>query len=107
MKFVQDRQQRDEQIVTAGAVTTAYQRYYGRPWPLVETASQLDILLNREQPIWLLYAMPASIRASQPEVWGVIERRFTLVRRFPGTLGGGDIYVSSSNDSEGPAGPGR
>ena len=40
--------------------------------------------------------MPNSIRSSQPEVWDVIESKFTVIRAFPGTLGGGTIYVSKS-----------
>ncbi|MGC2108201.1 MAG: glycosyltransferase family 39 protein [Candidatus Korobacteraceae bacterium] len=97
MKFVDERRQAGEQVVTAGVVTTPYQRYYGRSWPRVETRQQLDEL-NHGQTTWLLYAMPTSIRSSQPELWQEIETKFTLVRRFPGTLGGGDIYVSKSRD---------
>ncbi len=94
MRFVLAQRQGDEPIVTAGLVTTPYQRYYGQPWRLMETREELDAVTGGAQSAWLLYAMPGSIRSSQPELWSAIESRFSLVRKFPGTLGGGDIYVS-------------
>jgi mannosyltransferase len=98
IKFVDEHQQPGEQIVTAGIVTSPYQRYYGRQWTLVQTSSQLDAALPGDRTTWLIYTMPNSIRASQPELWGAIQDRFTLVRTFPGTLGGGTIYVTKSKD---------
>jgi mannosyltransferase len=98
MQFVEQQRRGSEQIATAGVVATPCQRYYGRPWPRVETRQQLDELADGGQRTWLLYAMPASIRSSQPQLWADIENKFTLVRKFGGTLGGGDIYVSRSRD---------
>ena len=97
MQFVEQQRKGDEQIITAGVVSTACQHYYRQPWPYVETAAQLEQVIDGNRRTWLLYAMPASIRASQPELWRAIDSNFTVVRRFPGTLGGGDIYVSRSS----------
>jgi mannosyltransferase len=99
MRFLDEQQQPGEQVVTVGAVTTPYQRYYGREWLLVQTRSELDSALLSNHTTWLIYAMPDSIRASEPELWEVIQNKFTLVRAFPGTLGGGAIYVDKSNAS--------
>jgi mannosyltransferase len=98
MKFLEQQQRPGEQVVTVGAVTTPYQRYYGREWPLVQTRSELDSALLGNNTTWLIYAIPGSIRASEPELWEAIQNKFTLVRTFPGTLGGGAIYVDKSND---------
>ena len=98
MRFVEARHGRDEQVVTVGVVTTAFQRYYGRSWPLLETREQLDATLSQNHRTWLVYAMPIYIRASQPAMWDVIESRFTTVRVFPGTLSGGEIFVCQSKD---------
>jgi hypothetical protein len=103
MKFVERQRQPDEPIVTVGVVSTPYQRYYSRPWPLLETRAQLDAVLEQSRNTWLIYAMPISIRASQPEMWEAIQKNFTITRTFPGTLGGGEIYVCKSrNPSEQP-----
>jgi uncharacterized membrane protein len=98
MRFVEGQQRSEEQVVTVGVVTTAFQRYYGRAWPLLETRAQLDAQLTQDRGTWLIYAMPIYIRASQPDVWDAIQSRFTLVRVFPGTLSGGEIFVCKSKD---------
>jgi mannosyltransferase len=98
MRFVEGQQRSEEQVVTVGVVTTAFQRYYGRSWPLLETRAQLDAQLTQDRGTWLIYAMPIYIRASQPDVWDAIQSRFTLVRVFPGTLSGGEIFVCRSKD---------
>ncbi len=98
MRFVDGQQHAEEQVVTVGVVTTAFQRYYGRSWPLLETRAQLDAQLVQDRGTWLIYAMPIYIRASQPDVWDAIQSRFTVVRVFPGTLSGGEIFVCRSKD---------
>jgi len=98
MRFVESQQHSEEQVVTVGVVTTAFQRYYGRSWPLLETRAQLDAQLTQDRGTWLIYAMPIYIRASQPDVWEAIQSRFTVIRIFPGTLSGGEIFVCRSKD---------
>ena len=66
----------------------------------VQTRSELDAALLSNHTTWLIYAMPGSIRASEPELWEAIQSNFALVRAFPGTLGGGAIYVDKSNGSD-------
>ena len=63
MRFVEGQQRPEERVVTVGVVTTAFQRYYGRPWPLLETRTQLDARLTQDRGTWLIYAMPIYIRA--------------------------------------------
>lgn len=98
MKFLDEQQQPGDLVMTAGSLTTPYQRYYHRPWPLIQSHMQLETALLGDHATWLIYSMPNSIRTSQPEVWAIIENRFTVVRAFPGTLGGGTIFVSKSKD---------
>jgi mannosyltransferase len=98
IRFVEGQQRSEEQIVTVGVVTTAFQRYYGRSWSLLATRAQLDEQLTQHRGTWLIYAMPIYIRASQPDIWDAIQNRFTVVRVFPGTLSGGEIFVCRSKD---------
>ena len=107
MKFLDEQQQPGQLVMTVGSVTTPFRRYYGRQWPLVLTRSQLDAALESNHATWLVYAMPNSIRTSQPEVWEAIQSKFTVVRAFPGTLGGGTIYVTKSKDHVESANPPR
>jgi hypothetical protein len=100
LRFVEDQRQEKEEVVTVGEVTTPFQRYYGRSWPLLETRAQLDAVLSRGQVTWLIYTEPIALRAWQPELWGAIQARFTTVRVFPGTLSGGEIFVCKSKDEK-------
>ena len=107
LQFLDEHRRPGELILTAGSVTSPFQRYYGRRWPIALTRGQLETALLAEHPTWMVYAMPNSIRSSQPEVWDVIENRFIVVRAFPGTLGGGTIYISQSKQRGEPATPPR
>lgn len=107
MRFVEDQRRPYEQIVTVGIVTMPYQQYYGRSWPLLETRAQLDATLSRDHATWLIYTMPISIRANYPEIWEAIQTEFKVVRVFPGTLAGGEIYVCKSKDQEDRSTPER
>lgn len=103
MRFVDDQQLPDEQVVTVGIVTTAYQRYYGRTWPLLETPTQLNSVLKQDHATWLIYAMPIAIRATTPELWETMQTKFKVVRVFSGTLSGGEIYVCKSTAKDSSA----
>jgi mannosyltransferase len=107
MKFLDEQHQPGELILTAGSVMVPFQRYYGRRWPIVLTHAQLETALLADHATWLVYAMPNSIRSSQPEVWNVVETRFSVVHAFPGTLGGGTIYVSKSEEHSIATSPAR
>lgn len=100
MRFVEHQRGASESIATAGIVSMPFQQYYGRSWPMIETPEELSRFVKDEHGTWLLYVMPGSIRSSQPELWEGIESRFEVVRKFPGTLGGGEIYVSRVRDSK-------
>jgi len=107
MRFVEEQRRPGEAIVTVGVVTSPYQRYYGRSWPLVETEAQLNAALAGHDPVWLIYTMPVSVRAQSPEIWNTIQTQFTMVRVFPGTLAGGEIYVCKSRSAENEGAPGQ
>jgi mannosyltransferase len=98
MAFVERERQPDEAVVTLGQVTTVYQTYYARKWPLIDSRRQLDALLSSPRRTWLIYAMPIAIRASDPDIWQVVQTNFTIVRVFPGTLSGGELVVCESNE---------
>jgi hypothetical protein len=54
----------------------------------------LERVLQQAQPdLYLVYTLPIEIRGFRPGVWRLIETRFETMRVFPGTLGGGEIYV--------------
>ena len=94
--FVESHAQTGDPILAAGDLSTPFQRYYGRPWPTLQTGAQLEAFLHEGRVTWLVYSMPINLRAIYPDIWEVVQSRFQTVRVFSGTLGGGEIYVSRS-----------
>jgi mannosyltransferase len=94
--FVESHARTGDAIVAAGDLSTPFQRYYGRPWPTLQTGAQLEAVLDEGRVTWIVYSMPINLRAIYPDIWETMQSRFQTVRVFSGTLGGGDIYVSRS-----------
>ena len=100
IRFVEGQAQAGDPIAAAGDLSTPFQRYYERPWPILQTRAQLDALLGDGHVTWLVYSMPLNLRAIYPDIWEGMQTRFKTVRVFSGTLAGGDIYVSRSAASD-------
>ena len=65
IKFLDEQQQEGELIFTAGAVTTPYQRYYGRPWTIALTTLAAGHGLAR-RPRYLAGLRNAKLYPLQP-----------------------------------------
>lgn len=99
MQFVEDQRNSDEPVVLTGLARMPYQHFYGRDWPAIETHAELDAVRSQGRPVWLLYTLPIHVQSRFPEVWEVIQTEFETVRIFPGTLGGGELYVCRSQSA--------
>jgi hypothetical protein len=53
----------------------------------------LETLQQNSEHVWLVYTIPIELRAFRPDIWEVIERDFEVVKVFPGTLNGGEVFV--------------
>lgn len=82
----------DEQVAVslAGMV---YGKYITPHLPVAETARDLEVLQQSGKPVWLIYTIPIELKTFRPDIWRVIERDFEVAKVFPGTLGGGEIFV--------------
>lgn len=91
-----------ERVLTAGLAIFPYRELYAPAWIPVESAADLDRALARSYASndpndaygsWLVYFSPAHLSAIYPDLWQRIQRDYPIAREFPGTLGGGTIYV--------------
>jgi hypothetical protein len=82
-----------EPVVSVGLATLAYRGYYAPDWLAAASAAELDELRRRYPDLTLVYTLPPQLKAFDPALWRVIEVEFETVRVFPGTLGGGEVYV--------------
>jgi hypothetical protein len=96
LKFIESEKKDNGPVLTAGATVFPYQQYFGKPWQEVKTPAELEAIVGREQPVWLVYTFPRYLEAAAPGLPEVIGKEFTVVRVFHGTLGDGDVVVVRS-----------
>ena len=87
-------------IVAVGLAGEMFARYYAPAWPRVESAGQLANLLEQHREVYLVYTMPGHMRAYHPDIWQAVERDFVTQKVFPGTLGGGGVYVAKARHEQ-------
>jgi mannosyltransferase len=83
----------DARVVVVGLAAHAYTEYYAPEWPVAESAQQIESLRRDGKPLLLVYTLPIELKADHPDIWRMVESNFETVKVFPGTLGGGEVYV--------------
>jgi 4-amino-4-deoxy-L-arabinose transferase-like glycosyltransferase len=91
--YVENNRSPDERIVAVTIAGEMYNRYFAPQWAKAETNADLENLQRSDEKIWLIYTLPPEIKAFQPQLWREIEKNYEVVRIFPGTLNGGEIFV--------------
>jgi mannosyltransferase len=94
LEYVQNQRRPGDIIITVGLTVFPYQRFYKVDWDNVTTLEELDRARSRGARTWLIYTMPVILQAAYPEIMKSIETEFQTVKKFSGTLSGGDIVVS-------------
>lgn len=83
----------DDKVVAVGLAGVAYGRYFAPQWSVAQSRAELDSITRGHSNVWLVYTLPIQMKAYRPEIWDAIQRDFKTVEVFPGTLGGGGVYV--------------
>ena len=96
IRFVDAQRAAGEPVATAGASTFPLLRYYGKPWEDVETAGQLQAILDMGRPVWVVYTFPRYLEGWSPPIADIVRKDFVVAKVFPGTVGDGDVYVAKS-----------
>jgi 4-amino-4-deoxy-L-arabinose transferase-like glycosyltransferase len=91
--FVEQNRAQSDAVVAVGLAGTAYGRYFAPHWSVAQTQKELDEIRRDRSTVWLVYTIPVQVKAYCPDIWQVIESDFSVVNVFPGTLGGGEVYV--------------
>lgn len=91
--YVEHHRRPGEGVVAVGLAGVMYARYFAPQWPAAQTQNELESVWRRHSATWLVYTLPIEVRVYRPEVWNVINADFEVVKVFPGTLGGGEVYV--------------
>lgn len=92
--FVQADAAPDEFIATLGATgVIPFVDYLEQPWQRLGGVEDLEAIRGRGQDVVLVFTMVSYIRTGSPDLWRVIETQCRELRKFHGTVDGGDIYV--------------
>ncbi|MFQ5697634.1 MAG: glycosyltransferase family 39 protein [Myxococcota bacterium] len=105
--WLEDQRAPGERVLTAGLAIFPYRELYAPAWTPVESAADLERVRGGSDASWLVYFSPAHLGAIYPALYREIQRRYAVSREFPGTLGGGTIYVCHSAPAPADPRPGR
>jgi hypothetical protein len=91
--YVEQNRGADDPVIAVGLAGIAYEKFFAPQWPVVRTQAELDSISRSHPTTWLIYTLPIHLQAYHPEIWELINEEFKIVKVFPGTLGGGEVYV--------------
>ncbi len=91
----------DDKVVAVGLAGVAYGRYFAPKWAVAQTEIELENARRGNSNVWLVYTLSVEVKAYRPELWQTIQRDFEVVKVFPGTLGGGEVFVCRQRTNTG------
>jgi hypothetical protein len=97
--YAEANRAKGDAIVAVDLAGYAYGNLYAPEWLRVNSTEELDKIRQRSKRVWVVYTMPLRLEAYRQGLSEVLRRDFTLVRAFPGSLGGGTIYVCTTDPS--------
>jgi hypothetical protein len=91
--YVERQRTAGDPVIVVSLASHAYSEYYAPAWPAAWTSSELAALRGSSGRAFLVYTLPEDLRSFHPDLWSVVNADFDTVKIFPGTLGGGEVYV--------------
>jgi hypothetical protein len=102
--YVERWRKSNEPVLAVGLAGLVYGRYFAPHWLVAQTRAELDAAVDDRSRAWLVYTSPIEVKAYHPDLWSIIETEFETERVFPGTLGGGEVYVCRRGQIRGGSG---
>jgi 4-amino-4-deoxy-L-arabinose transferase-like glycosyltransferase len=93
LAFIDANRQGGDAVAVAGLAAYPYHELYKVDWQEVETAQELDALRAHSRRTWIVYTLPEVLASVSPDLMGDIQREYTLIQAFPGTLDDGTVFV--------------
>ena len=97
--YVEKERGRGDSVIAVGLAGLAYSDYYAPSWEVAKTGSDLAAVRVKSPRVFLVYTLPVDLRAAHPDIWKAVQSDFEMIKVFPGTLGGGDVYVCRNRGS--------
>jgi mannosyltransferase len=97
--YVEKERGTGDAVIAVGLAALAYSDYYAPSWEVAKTGGDLAALRAKSPRVFLVYTLPVDLRAAHPDIWKAVQSDFETIKVFPGTLGGGDVYVCRNRGS--------
>ena len=91
--FVERNTASGDGIVAVSLAGVVYGSYLKPHWPVASTGPELETIQQGSVRVWLVYTLPIEVKAFRPDLWKMIENEYEVVKVFPGTLNGGEVFV--------------
>jgi hypothetical protein len=103
-EFVEQQRQPNDEVV---ALEVAYHFYLMRgqapTWRFISSLTMLREAERSARRTWVVYTLPARLRAVRPEVFEhITSSQYQVVRVFPATVGGAEIHVLRHDSANAP-----
>jgi hypothetical protein len=92
-EYVEHLRTPGDAVVVIGLARHAFGKYYAPHWTEIDNTTELERVKREHARIALVFTLPIELKAFQPQLWAMVTRDFEPVKVFPGTLGGGEVYV--------------
>jgi len=96
--YVERQRLAGDEVVSVGLASAAYSSYYAPAWTVAKTQDELASIRARGTRTFLVYTLPVALKSANPDIWQIVQSDFETLRIFPGTLGGGEVYVCRSRE---------
>jgi hypothetical protein len=93
--FVERERQPGDEVMALDIASEVYQlRGWASTWHLAPSLSALSEAERTARRTWIVYTLPARLRAMAPELFQHLSApRYQVVRIFPASVGGGEIHI--------------
>jgi mannosyltransferase len=98
MAFVDAERKPGDAVLMAGLIAYPYQNLYKPAWQKVTSLEELNAVRAASRRTIVVYTLEPVLLSMQPEIAASVKRDFRLLRKFPGTLENGTVYVYISDN---------
>ena len=101
LAYVQAHKNPGDVVMAADLAGVCYRRYYYPEISIAASGAEVEAVRHSGRTAWMLYSFPREFRLRSPELFRFIRTRMDHIAVFPGTLGGGDVYLAkTTTDSQ-------
>jgi mannosyltransferase len=94
--FVQIHRNPADAVAVTDMTGYVYSRYYRLPWRTVASGPALAAVEAGHPRTWMVVTFPVRVETGEPTLWARLTSSYRTVAHYPGTVGGGDLYVMVS-----------